>query len=358
MSTISGALVSPHSRFESIGAYLPSTVVTTEELLSRMKEPPSFDLEKITGVRERRVRDTRPQSYEDSFTLAVKAVEDCLSRSQYGPEDIDVIISTSISRGKHATRMYMEPSFAMSISRLIGAKNAIVFDISNACAGMLTGTYILDRMIRSGAVRNGLVVSGEAITEIADTAVREISEKYDPQFAALTVGDSGCAIVLDEAVDENDVIHYIEMMTAAEYAHLCLGMPSDKSQGVAMYTDNRRMHNEDRFLLGTNTQRKFLEARGKTFADEKFDYVIHHQFGAAAIPWMNAIAEREFGSPMPPDLRVIEKYGNTSTTSHFIVLHDQLSQQNLPAGSKLLLVPAASGIVTGFVSTTISSLKV
>ncbi|WP_280470145.1 3-oxoacyl-[acyl-carrier-protein] synthase III C-terminal domain-containing protein [Nocardia brasiliensis] len=164
--------------------------------------------------------------------------------------------------------------------------------------------------------------------------------------------------MLDQAVDDDDKIHYIELMTASEYSHLCLGMPSDKSQGVALYTDNRKMHNEDRFLLGTNSQINYLEAQGRTFADEKFDYVIHHQFGAAAIPWMNAICEREFGTPMPPDLRVIEKYGNTSTTSHFIVLHDQLSEQNIPAGSKLLMIPAASGIVTGFLSTTISSLKV
>ncbi|MFI7004719.1 3-oxoacyl-ACP synthase III family protein [Nocardia sp. NPDC050175] len=347
-----------HSRFESIGAYLPSNIVTTKELLSRLKEPPSFDLEKITGVKERRVHDTNPDSYEDSFAIAMKAAEDCLSRSRYEAAELDVIISTSITRSNHATRMYMEPSFAGSISRLIGAKHAITFDVSNACAGMLTGTYILDRMIRSGAVRNGMVVSGEAITPIADTAVAEISEKYDLQFASLSVGDSGAAVVLDEAVDDNDKIHYIEMMTAAEYSQLCLGMPSDKSQGVALYTDNRKMHNEDRFLLGTNSQINYLEAQGRTFADEKFDYVIHHQFGAAAIPWMNAICEREFGTPMPPDLRVIEKYGNTSTTSHFIVLHDQLSDQNIPAGSKLLMIPAASGIVTGFLSTTISSLKV
>ncbi|ASF06639.1 putative 3-oxoacyl-[acyl-carrier-protein] synthase III [Nocardia brasiliensis NBRC 14402] len=347
-----------HSRFESIGAYLPSNVVTTQELLARLQEPPSFDLEKITGVKERRVHDTRPESYEDSFAIAMKAAQDCLSRSRYEAAELDVIISTSITRSNHATRMYMEPSFAGSISRLIGAKKAITFDVSNACAGMLTGTYILDRMIRSGAVRNGMVVSGEAITPIADTAVAEISEKYDLQFASLSVGDSGAAVVLDQAVDDDDKIHYIELMTASEYSHLCLGMPSDKSQGVALYTDNRKMHNEDRFLLGTNSQINYLEAQGRTFADEKFDYVIHHQFGAAAIPWMNAICEREFGTPMPPDLRVIEKYGNTSTTSHFIVLHDQLSEQNIPAGSKLLMIPAASGIVTGFLSTTISSLKV
>ncbi|MBF6089986.1 3-oxoacyl-ACP synthase III family protein [Nocardia cyriacigeorgica] len=347
-----------HSRFESIGAYLPSHTVTTDEVLSRLAIPPSFDLERITGVTERRVRDTRPGHEEDSFTLAVAAAADCLSRSRYAASEIDIIISTSITRSKNATRMYMEPSFASAIGRALGATKAITFDISNACAGMLTGTYILDRMIRSGAVRNGLVVSGEAITPISDTAVNEISEKYDLQFASLTVGDSGCALVLDQAVDDADKIHYIEMMTASEYSHLCLGMPSDKTQGVALYTDNRKMHNESRFLLWTDTQRDFLAKRGRTFADEEFDYIIHHQFGAAAVPYMNAIGEREFGTPMPPDLNVIHKYGNTSTTSHFIVLHDQLGEDNIPAGSKLLMIPAASGVVTGFLSTTISSLKV
>ncbi|MGV9482842.1 3-oxoacyl-[acyl-carrier-protein] synthase III C-terminal domain-containing protein [Gordonia aichiensis] len=188
--------------------------------------------------------------------------------------------------------------------------------------------------------------------------MNEISEKYDLQFASLSVGDSGCAVVLDQAVDEADMIHYVELFTAAEHSHLCLGMPSDKSAGVALYTDNRKMHNEARFMLWPDAQGTFLEQRGRTFADEQFDYIIHHQFGAAAVPYINGVAAREFGTPMPPDLNVIEKYGNTSTTSHFIVLHDQLSEQRIETGSKLLMVPAASGVVAGFLSTTISSLKV
>ncbi|MFB7873902.1 MULTISPECIES: 3-oxoacyl-ACP synthase III family protein [unclassified Nocardia] len=347
-----------HSRFESIGAYLPSNIVSTEELISRLSVPPSFDLEKITGIKERRVRDTSPENQEDSFALAIAAAQDCLSRSRYAPGELEVIISCSITRSDEGTRMYMEPSFASSIAKHLGAGSAITFDVSNACAGMLTGTYLLDRMIRSGVVRNGMVVSGESITPIADTAVNEISEKYDLQFASLSVGDSGCAVILDEAVDDADKIHYIELFTAAEHSHLCLGMPSDKSSGVALYTDNRKMHNEARFLLWPDAQGDYLAAQGRAFADEGFDYIIHHQFGAAAVPYLNAVAAREFGVPMPPDLNVIEKYGNTSTTSHFIVLHDQLSDQNIAAGSKLLMVPAASGVVAGFLSTTISSLKV
>ncbi|ASF09004.1 putative 3-oxoacyl-[acyl-carrier-protein] synthase III [Nocardia brasiliensis NBRC 14402] len=348
----------PHSRFESLGAYLPDKRVTTTELLSRLKTPPAFDLEKVTGIAERRVHDTSPDSYEDSCALAVKAADDCLSRSRYAADELDVVISTSITRSRHATRMYMQPSLASTIAESIGATTATTFDVSNACAGMMTGTYILDRMIRAGLVRNGMVVSGEAITPISDTAVEEISEQYDLQFASLTVGDSGAAVVLDRAVDDGDRIEYIELATAAQFSHLCLGMPSDKSQGIALYTDNRQMHNEARFLLWTDTQRAYYSAQRTTFAAEKFDFLIHHQFGAAAVPFMNAIAEREFGAPMPTDLNVLSKYGNTSTTSHFIVLHDYLSRGEIPAGSRLLMVPAASGVVGGFLSTTISSLKV
>ncbi|MFD1812578.1 3-oxoacyl-ACP synthase III family protein [Rhodococcus gannanensis] len=347
-----------HSRFEAIGAYLPSAVQTTDELIGRLAEPPSFDFEAVTGVRERRVRSTSPDDFEDSFALASKAARDCLSRSRYAASDLDVIISVSITRSRDQSKIYFEPSFAAMLAKELGARRAIHFDLSNACAGMLTGTYILDRMIRAGTVRNGMVVSGEAITPIAETAVEEIVGGYNPQFASLSVGDSGTAVVLDRSEDDGDRIHYVELMTASEYADACLGMPSDRTQGVALYTDNRRMHNESRFLLWTDTQRNHLAAQGRTFADEEFDFVIHHQFGASAITAMNALGEREFGTPMPESPGVVDKYGNTSTTSHFVVLHDQLSQQRMPAGSKVLMVPAASGIVTGFLSTTISSLEV
>jgi 3-oxoacyl-[acyl-carrier-protein] synthase-3 len=58
---------------------------------------------------------------------------------------------------------------------------------------------------------------------------------------------------------------------------------------------------------------------------------------------------------MPESLAVVSEYGNTSSTSHFLVLHEHL--KNRPGG-KFLLVPAASGVVTGCLSATISSLEV
>lgn len=346
-----------YSRFESLGVHLPDAAVTTRALIDRLAHPPSFDFEGVTGVVERRVRSTDPDDYEDSFALACKAARDCLARSRYRADELDVIISASITRSRDGEKIWFEPSFASTIAKELGADGAITFDVSNACAGMLTGTYLLDSMIRAGIVTRGMVVSGEAITPISDTAVRELGPGYDPQFASLSVGDSGAAVILDVSDDDADRIHYVDLFTAAEHADACLGMPSERTQGIALYTDNRRMHNESRFKLWTNGLRKHLDGQRRAFADERFDHVIHHQFGASAVTYLNALGEQEFGTPMPPPLNVIEKYGNTSSTSHFVVLHDHLHRGRIDPGAKILMVPAASGVVTGYLSATVTNLE-
>ncbi|MFI6867992.1 3-oxoacyl-ACP synthase III family protein [Nocardia sp. NPDC050406] len=341
------------SRIEAVGAMLPAAEVTTAELMKQLAIENPVDLERVSGVRARR----KCGAGEDSFTLAAAAAREALRNSRYEAADLDVIISCSITRIRDED-FTLEPSFALILRNELGAHRAIHFDVSNACAGMMTGVLVLDRMIRAGMVRRGLVVSGERITPISDTAVREISEKYDPQFASLTVGDAGAAVILDAEGGPDEGIDYVELNTSAAFAQLCLGMPSDKSSGIALYTDNRAMHNEARYLLWTTRQQDFLRARGSGFGAENYDYVIHHQFSGPAVELINKIAEREFDAAVPPGLAVLDKYGNTASTSHFVVLHDALRQQRLHAGAKVLMVPAASGVVAGFLSVTLGELRV
>ena len=347
-----------HTRFESIGAYLPETILSTRELMKDMAFTPMFDLEQITGIKNRRVHDKREESFEDSFVLAMAAAKDCLSRSKYRAEDLDIIISGSITRFKGGFYNLFEPSFGLLLGRALGAHSAIHFDVSNACAGMMTGVHILDRMIKAGIVRNGMVVSGECITPIAETAVKEITESYDPQFGSLTVGDTGAAVILDASPSADDRIHYIELTTCADYAKLCIGKPSDKNVGSALYTNNLEMHKKERVQLWPRFLKAVLEKRGSTFDEEGFDYIVQHQIGANAIRNFSKYGSAILEAEMPESLSVVEDFGNTATTSHFLVLYNHLKEKRVKPGSKFLLVPAASGIVTGCVSTTISSIQI
>ncbi|MFI7359024.1 3-oxoacyl-ACP synthase III family protein [Streptomyces avidinii] len=347
-----------HSRIEALGVYLPAAVQTTPQLAALVPGLGEVDIEKITGIAERRVHDPEPAAGEDSFGMALSAARDALESSRYRAEDLDIVISASITRFKDGNRFTFEPSFAAMLAGELGARSAIHFDVSNACAGMMTGVWLLDRMIRSGAVRRGLVVSGEQATRVARTAAREMTDSYDPQFASLSVGDSASAVVLDVSTDAADRIHYIELMTCSEYSHLCMGMPSDRTPGIALYTDNKKMHNRDRLKLWPRFHGDFLAKRGRAFAGEEFDYVIQHQVGTRFIDYVNQTAEAEFAAPMPASLAVVERYGNTATTSHFLTLCEHLRAGSARPGAKYLMVPAASGVVTGALSATLTNVGV
>ena len=87
---------------------------------------------------------------EDSLTLAVEAAGDCIAHSDHQAEDLDLIVSSSISRYRAGLSYQFEPTLSLEIRDAIGARRAMTFDVANACAGMMTGVMILDSFIRGG----------------------------------------------------------------------------------------------------------------------------------------------------------------------------------------------------------------
>lgn len=339
-------------RFESLGLYLPERVVTTQALVAELRTPPIFDLERFTGIASRRVR----AEGEDTLSMSLLAARDCLSRSKYRAEDLDVIISGAITRVKGKAEYYLEPAMSLWIKNALGAPQALNFDISNACAGMLTGVYLLESLIRTGVVKNGMVVCGECNSAISETAVREIDSPFDEQFASLTVGDAATAVIVDGESSERDRVDFIEMIACTDAAHLCLGKPSERTEGIALYTKNSTLHAGDNLRLWPFFVERVLSARGTDFAGEKFDHLVPHQLGLRFTEKSLGIAEEVLGTKMPPPVHVVEECANTSSTSHFVALYKALKDGRITAGQKLIFFPAASGIVTGAVSVTVSEM--
>ena len=82
-----------------------------------------------------------------------------------------MIICCSISRFKDGLNFVYEPPLSLYVKEAIGAKKAIAFDIANACAGMLTGVFIMNDFVRRGIITRGMVISGEYITSLSQNAV-------------------------------------------------------------------------------------------------------------------------------------------------------------------------------------------
>jgi 3-oxoacyl-[acyl-carrier-protein] synthase III len=357
------------SRFESLGCFMPEKVVSTKELIAKLAKEPLFDLEELTGIKNRRVR----SDSEDSFVLAMNAIKDCLEKSSYKASDLDVIIFTSITKYKyhneHDLCFIYEPSMSQLIKAEIGADSALNFDVTNACAGMFTGIFMLDNMIKCGAAKNGMVISGELITLISDTAVKEISEPIDDQFASLTVGDSGVAVIMDRSPNEVEGIEIVEMLTFAEFSELCFGMPSTKNCGIAMYTKAAKIHSESIKRVPV-----YMSALLKKYQDlvEKYraTYAVPITF---AIPHQTALKVMQEGVELtikhartieplkdiniPEVLSCIEEFGNTSSTSHFVVLYHALKDKKIKDNDRMLLVSHASGITMGLIVVNMGEIK-
>jgi 3-oxoacyl-[acyl-carrier-protein] synthase III len=154
-----------------------------------------------------------------------------------------MLISSSITRSKGGlSQQHFEPPLSLGIKQATGAANAVNFDLSNACAGMLTGTFILQDLIRRGEIRCGTVVSGEYISQLGWNAAKQIRFLFSKQLASLTLGDAGAAVIVEQAPEGTAGIDVIGFTTLAEHSRLCLAFPSTVGPGAQMYTRSRTLH--------------------------------------------------------------------------------------------------------------------
>ncbi|MBN2159342.1 MAG: 3-oxoacyl-ACP synthase [Spirochaetes bacterium] len=339
------------SKFESIGAYTPEKIVTNEELLTGKDASILLALD-TAGIKKRR---WRAQS-EDSVKIAITAAGNCLKNSSYKASDLEVVIYSSITRFHGGLKHHLEPAISLLAKNRLGAHSAINLDITNACAGMLTGAYILDNMIRSGSVRNGMVISGECITPISETALKEIKDRHDDQLASLTVGDAGAAFILDRSDDENECIEFINFTTIAAFAKHCIGVPSNRNPGPAMYTKTKELYIES-FKRLPVFLKTVLEKNNKSQMDD-YDFNIYHQTSPKVIELFRQHLKYYFNWEPRGVIVNVDEYGNTASTSHFVALHNAIKEKKIPRGSRVLFYSAASGLVLGLLSAKIGSLGV
>jgi 3-oxoacyl-[acyl-carrier-protein] synthase-3 len=330
------------ARFESIGVKLPEKRLLTSDLMASLRHHTNIDLERLTGIRERRVC----SEGEDSFTLAVDAARDCLARSAHSAADLDMVICSSITHYDGGLSYRYEPPLSLSIKEAIGAHAATSFDISNACAGMTTGVFLLNDFIRRGAIRRGMVVSGEYISGLGTNAAHDVRSILSRQLASLTLGDAGAAVILERAPTGKPGITLAGFTTISEHSRLCVGMPAPHDPGARMFTKARTIHKvamEDfpPLLEG------LLDDNGMRLSD--IDWLIPHQTSARAIRAAERMLSARFGGGPKHMVSNVEEFGNTSSTTHFVALHRYLTERRFQAGEKVMLLALASGLEIGVI---------
>lgn len=331
------------SRFAAIGACIPAPLLSTEELMASTRYDTGIELERLTGVRERHV----VGEGEDSFTLALEAARDALAHAECAAEDLEMLIVSSISRHVGPERrIQLEPPVSVLLTEALGARRAISFDISNACAGMLTGVFLLNDFIRHGRIKRGMVVSGEYISELGRNAAEEVRDVMSDQLASLTLGDAGAAAILERAPGGDGGIEVAGFTTLSEHSRLCVAFPAKIGPGTTMHTNAREIHRvgiEDAVPM----LREALDQAGLQF--DEVDYLIPHQTSARAIQkGMVEFAERLGGAPRHVVITV-DELGNAASTTHFVALWKYLNERRFTERDRVLLLSLASGLEVGIV---------
>lgn len=335
------------TRLAGAGRHLPATHLSTSDLMATTRHNTHIDLERLTGIRERRVSD----GDEDSYSLATSAAVDCLDRAQQDAAALDVVISCSITKFRDGLTQWVEPTMSGAVARAIGAGHAMTFDLSNACAGMLTGVTVLNNWIRQGTVERGLVVSGEYISQLGQNAARHIRSIMSKELACLTLGDAGAALLLERAPADSPGISLAGFTTVADYSRLCLAYPKGDDPGARMFTDSRGIQRAaikaTPYLL-----HEILYAAGILMHD--IDHVITHQTSARAIRKGMAAVTASFGeSPRHDAVITVDRYGNTASTTHTVALVEELEAGRIHAGETIALIALASGLEIGVVLLTL-----
>jgi 3-oxoacyl-[acyl-carrier-protein] synthase-3 len=337
------------SRFTGIGVQIPEQVLTTDDLMASTKYHTDIELERLTGVRERHV--VGPG--EDSYTLALAAARDALTHAGRVGQDLDMLIVSSISRHVGGMRIQLEPPVSVRLKQALGADRAVSFDLSNACAGMLTGVFLLNDLVRQGRIRRGMVVSGEDISELGRNAAREVRDVMSDQLASLTLGDAGAAVIVERAPDGADGIEVAGFTTLSEHSRLCVAFPATIGPGTTMHTYAREIHTAG-IEESVPRLREVLDAAGLSIND--VDYLIPHQTSARAIEKAAAGFSARLGGEPKHVVVTVDEFGNTASTTHFVALWKYLNEGRFRQEDRVLLLSLASGLEVGIVIFTVGQL--
>jgi acyl-CoA:acyl-CoA alkyltransferase len=271
---------------DAFGFELAPVVVTSAELEEQLRPMyealriPMGQLEALTGISERRWWEEGYPVSKGATSAAIKALE----ASGCSQEDIETLIYAGVCRE------HFEPATACHVAAQIGVSgSAAVYDISNACLGVLNGITDIANRIELGQIRAGMVVSCETARDINHIMIRRMLQENSMEFfarslATLTGGSGAVAIVITDGSflgQKRRKLMGGVTRTAPIHHNLCrwgIEPLSPNACSQFMSTDSVSVMKYG-VQLGIETWKMFLEKLG--WSADQVDKIICHQVGSA-----------------------------------------------------------------------------
>lgn len=314
------------SEVAGCGAYLPSRVMTNDEL-ARLVDTSNAWIVERTGIRQRHIA----AEGELTSDLAVRAAEAALADAGVRPSDVDLIVLAT------STPDETFPATATRVQARLGIARGAAFDIQAVCTGFVYALAVADNFIRLKQARTVLVIGAETFSRILD---------WTDRGTCVLFGDGAGALLLRAAEGEG---------TVADRGILSTHLHSDGRQHDLLYVDggpsstqtagHLRMQGQEIFRHAVvklhDVIEEALKANGVTADD--IDWIVPHQANRRI---MLAMA-RKLGLPESKVMVTIDRHANTSAASIPLALADGRAKGLLKRGQLVLLEAIGGGLTWG-----------
>lgn len=352
---------------EAVAYTLPDEIVTSDEIEHRL-EPvyrrlrlPEGRLALMTGIDERRFwpRGSRPGDF------SLQTAERLLAESGIDRGQVGALVHASVCRD------HLEPATAARVHHALGLPpECLLYDVSNACLGLLNGVLQVASLIELGHVRAGLVVGTEDARPVVENTIRYLNEdatlsrdEIKLSVASLTLGSASAAMLLvDKRLSTAGRTLHAATFRAHTQAHdLCQGNEvSAASEGFeTMRADDRTSGRAAAVadcavapLMRTDSER--LLAAGLTAARPTFEAFLAesgwsrrdiaktccHQVGSAHRKLLLETLELDAAR----DFTTYPFLGNTGSVALPVTLARAAEEDFIAAGDRVALLGIGSGI--------------
>jgi len=322
MSDISAGII-------GVGMYAPEKVLTNAELAGTLNTTAEW-IETMSGIRERHIA-APSQAASD---LGLVAAQRALARAGVSPDEVDlIIVSTS-------TPDMQFPSTACIIQERLGIKNIPAFDLTAVCSGFVYALTVGAQFIANEFSRTVLVIGTEAVSRVINWSEKE---------TCMLIGDGAGAVVLRQVPAGYGVLSAKLGADGSGANFMMVPAGGSRMPVTAEVLDKKmnkiQMNGSEVFkfamkMLPEVTEQALALANLRT---EELKLIIPHQANRRIIE----AAARRMELPMEKFMVNVERYGNTSSATIPIALHEALETGRIESGDLIALTGFGGGLAWG-----------
>ena len=329
-----------HSKISGLGFYVPSNVVTNDDL-SKIIDTNDAWIQERTGIQERRhiIR-----GEDTTTTMGVKAAKIAIERSGIAKEDIDFVVFATLSPD------YYFPGPGVLVQRDLGLKTVGALDVRNQCSGFVYALSVADQYIKTGMYKNVLVIGSELQSTGLDMTTRG-------RGVSVIFGDGAGAAVLSRETDLTKGILSTHLHSEGQHAEeLIVKAPGMGGRWVTDILADNDPDDESYFpymngqFVFKNAVVRFTEVineglNANNLQVSDIDMLIPHQANLR----ISQFIQKKFRLSDDQVYNNVQKYGNTTAASIPIALTEAWEQGKIKSGDTVVLAAFGSGFTWGSV---------